>query len=232
MEKNLLVVKSFLAALLFVSSPVELMAQTLTEQITARKEASKGKMDPSIAKEFKRAIQDLRKTGIEKKSVQKGVKAPNFHIGGKPFSEILKGGPVVLKFYRGSWCPYCNLELAAYHKHYGDFKKKGYDLIFLTPDRPSEVKKTLKKNGYTFQMYTDVENAIAKKFGIAFMLDENITKIYKKFGIDLRRAQDNTNNELPMPGTYVIQKDGTISFAHADADYTNRIDPLELLKKL
>jgi peroxiredoxin len=219
-----------LLVLVFIASNVK--AETLTEQLNARKKASKGKINPEVATEFRRATAELRLTGIEKSSLQKGVKAPEFHLGGKPFFHYLEKSPVVLKFYRGSWCPYCNLELAAYHKHYADFKQKGYELIFLTPDRPSEVKKTLKKNGYTFPMFTDIDNVIAKKFGIAFKLDEKVNEIYKKFGIDLMKAQDNTSYELPMPGTYVIQKDGTISFAHADADYTNRIDPLDLLKKL
>lgn len=241
MKKNMLVVKIYLAIFIFVSSPKLILAAdnktspssplTLTEQLEKRKQGSK-KMDPNIKAEFARAIKELRKSGIEKTSKQEGTKAPSFHIGGKPFSETLKNGPVVLKFFRGSWCPYCMLELKAYQNNYSKFQEKGYQLIFLTPDSPKEVAKTLKKNKFTFPMYTDVENAIAKKFGIAFKLDEKVNELYKKFGINLVRAQDNTNNELPMPGTYVIQKDGSISYAHADADYTIRIDPLNLLKKL
>jgi len=241
MKKNMLIVKIYLAMFIFVSSPKLSLAAdnktspssplTLTQELAKRKQGSK-KMDPKIKAEFARAIKELRNSGIEETSKQIGAKAPEFHMGGKPFSETLKNGPVVLKFYRGSWCPYCNLELKAYHQNYSKFKEKGYQLIFLTPDSPREISKTLKKNNYTFPMYTDVENSIAKKFGIAFKLDEKVNELYKKFGINLVRAQDNTNNELPMPGTYIIQKDGTISFAHADADYTNRIDPLDLLKEL
>lgn len=224
--------KFLLVLLLLVVFASNAQAQTLTQQIANRKEAAAKKSPTEVKKEFARAIKELRASGIEKKSIQKGVKAPFFHIAGKPLWEILKEGPIVLKFYRGSWCPYCQLELKAYHKHYKEFKKKGYRLIFLTPDRASEIQKTIKKNGYTFPMYTDVDNAIAKKFGIAFKLDSKVNELYKKFGIKLKRSQDNVNYELPMPGTYVIQKDGKISFAFADADYTNRIDPLELLKEL
>ncbi len=233
MEKNLLAVKSFLILLVFVASPLEIFAaETLTQQLAARKAAGAKKGNTEVKKEFKRATDELRKTGIEKNSLQAGVKVPDFHIGGKPFNEFLKKSPVVLKFYRGSWCPYCRLELAAYQKEYNEFKKKGYQLIFVSPDKEMEIKKLMGKNKFSFQMYSDVNNTIAKKFGIAFKLDKKVSVIYKKFGIDLKKAQDNSNDELPLPGTYVVQKDGMISYAWADADYTNRIDPLELLKKL
>lgn len=233
MEKNLLAVKSFLILLVFVSSPELLYsAETLTQQLAAKKAAGAKKGNAEVKKEFARATKELRKTGIEKNSLQAGVKVPAFHLAGKPFEEFLKKSPVVLKFYRGSWCPYCKLELAAYEEEYTKFKKKGYQLIFVTPDTQSEVRRTMGKGKFSFQMYSDVNNAIAKKFGIAFKLDKKVSVIYKKFGIDLTKAQDNNDNELPLPGTYVIQKDGMVTFAWADADYTNRIDPLELLKKL
>lgn len=220
----------FITLLVLIATNAQ--AQTLTEQIANRKSAAAKKSPKNVKTEFARAIKELRESGIEKKSVQKGVKAPFFHIAGKPLWEILKDGPVVLKFFRGSWCPYCMLELKAYQKHYEEIKKKGYQLIFLTPDSAKEIQKTIKKNGYSFPMYTDVDNAIAKKFGIAFKLDSKVNELYKNFGIDLQRSHGNNNSELPMPGTYVIQKDGKISFAFADADYTKRVDPIELLKKL
>jgi peroxiredoxin len=233
MEKNLLAVKSFLILLIFVSSPEQAFsADTLTTQLAAKKAAGAKSGNSEVKKEFARATKELKETGIEENSLKAGVKVPAFHIQGKPFKEFLKESPVVLKFYRGSWCPYCRLELGAYQKQYKEFKKKGYQLIFITPDKAAEVRRTMGKNKFSFQMYSDVNNSIAKKFGIAFKLDKKVSKIYKKFGIDLMKAQDNSNDELPLPGTYVIQKNGMITFAWADADYTNRIDPLDLLKKL
>ena len=233
MEKNLLAVKSFLILLVFVAAPEQAFTkETLTQQLAARKAAGAKKGNTEVKKEFARATKELRETGIEKNSLQAGVKVPEFHLDGKPFSAYLKKSPIVLKFYRGSWCPYCRLELAAYEKEYNEFKKKGYQLIFVTPDVEAEVRRTMGKGKFRFQMYSDVNNAIAKKFGIAFKVDKKVSKIYKKFGIDLVKAQENSDDELPLPGTYVIQKDGMISFAWSDADYTNRIDPLELLKKL
>lgn len=224
--------KIFIFITLLVLIATNAQAQSLTEQIANKKSAGAKKSPKDVKTEFARAIKELRASGIEKKAIQKGVKAPFFHIAGKPIWETLKDGPIVLKFFRGTWCPYCMLELKAYQKHYKDIQKKGYQLIFLTPDSAKEIQKTIKKNGFSFPMYTDVENAVAKKFGIAFKLDKKVNELYKKFGIDLQRSQDNNNSELPMPGTYVIQKDGKISFAFADADYTKRVDPIELLKKL
>lgn len=104
--------------------------------------------------------------------------------------------------------------------------------MFLTPDTKKEIKKFVMKNDIEFEIYQDVNNTIAKKFGLAFKLEADLLKVYKEFGIDLEKAQDNKLNELPLPGTYIIQKDGKINFAYIDADYKKRIYPKELLKEL
>lgn len=178
------------------------------------------------------ALAELKASGIEQKAIQKGVKAPSFLIAGKNISEYYKEKPVILKFYRGSWCPYCLKELKAYNKEIKTLRAKGYQVLFLTPDTDKEIKKLIKKNSLDLRIYSDKENKIAKKFGLAFKLSDELVKVYKGFGIDLNSAQDNENNELPMPGTYVINKEGKITYAFIDADYKKRIYPQELLKHL
>lgn len=123
------------------------------------------------------------------------------------------------------------IELKEYEKFYPEFLKKGAKLIALVPDTTTQISKTRKRFNLSFPIFRDEDNKIAKKFGIAFKLDEGIVEIYKKFGIKLNESQGNQNNELPMPGTYLINKNGRIIYAFADADYTKRLDPRILLKK-
>jgi peroxiredoxin len=95
-----------------------------------------------------------------------------------------------------------------------------------------EIKKFKNKQNISFNIYQDKDNTVAKKLGIAFKLDPNVKKIYKKFKIDLEKNQENTKDELPMPGTYVINKKGEVTYSFVEPDYTKRLDPVELLKHL
>jgi peroxiredoxin len=203
--------------------------KSLTEEIKNYK--SKSKIPEHIASEFKRATNELKNSGQVSKA-KKLKKVPVFGLKGESFSKFYKNKPVVLKFYRGNWCPYCQLELANYAKFKDQIEAKGYQVIILTPEKASEIKKMKKKHGVPFAIYQDKNNGIAKMFGIAFTLDKKVATMYKGFGIDLAENQGNKNGQLPMPGTYVINKKGEITFAFIDADYSKRLDPVDLLKKL
>lgn len=217
---------------LLLSLNFSLRAETLTQQLAKKKAQSKKKGNSQVKKEFKRAIDDLRRSGIEENSLKVGQRVPGFSLNGKSIRSFYKEGPVILKFYRGGWCPYCLLELQAYQKHLSDFKKLGATLIVLAPDTDKEIAKTKRRFKLSFPIYSDTKNQIADKFGIKFKLDAKVEKIYQKFGIDLKEAQENSEFTLPMPGTYIIDRTGKVIFAFADADYTVRVDPLTVLKEL
>ncbi|MCB9091299.1 MAG: AhpC/TSA family protein [Halobacteriovoraceae bacterium] len=207
-------------------------AKTLAEQIKEKKSRSAGKTPQEVKEAFSKAIEDLRQTGIERTSLQEGVKVPDFSLREKPISDYYKKGPVILKFYRGGWCPYCMLELKEYEKKYPKIKKAGGELIALSPETFKEVLKTKNKHNFTFPMFSDENNEIAKKFGIAFKLDKKVLELYQQFGIDLKENQNNAEEMLPIPGTYIVDKEGVIVYAFADADYTKRAEPSEILKIL
>lgn len=202
---------------------------SLEEKLNLKKKSSKA--SPEIKKQFERALKELKSSGIEQRAVQTGANVPLFKIGGKNISEYYKDSLLVIKFYRGHWCPYCMIELKEYEKFLPQIKARGAKLIALVPDTNKEIAKTKKKFNLTFPIFRDESNKIAKKFGIAFKLDQKISKLYQDFGIDLKTSQGNLDQELPMPGTYLINKKGEIIFAFIDADYTNRLDPRDLLKK-
>jgi peroxiredoxin len=180
---------------------------------------------------MKDATKKLKESGIEKKAVNLGMSVPNFKLDGKAISSFYGKGNIVLKFYRGGWCPYCMTELKDYQSLLSQFKNSGCEVIAITPDLKKEIKKTKKKHGVGFEIYRDADNAIAKKFGLAFQLDKRLLPIYKKYGVDLEVYQGNKSNELPMPGTYLVDKKGKIRYAFLDADYTKRAPAKEVLKE-
>ncbi len=183
-------------------------------------------------KEFARATQELKDSQLEENALGTGVKVPGFKLGAVRFSQHYKKKPIVLKFYRGRWCPYCMLELQEYEKLQGKIKDLGGEFIALVPDTAEIIAKTKRDFGLSFPIYRDQKNRIAKKFGLRFRVDPKVIKYYKEFGIDLEASQGNKRNELPMPGTYVINQEGVIVYSFFDADYTKRANPQDVIKVL
>lgn len=212
----------FLAFIIFPA-----LSAGLQDKLDARRSGSKAPKEVRAIME--RSTNELKESGIEKSAIKEKMSVPEFALGNKSIREILKNGKVVLKFYRGSWCPYCMIELKEYQSMYDKFKKSGCQLIAISPDTKLEIKKMKKNFGFTFPIYADQNNAIAKKFGLAFKLSDDLQSVYKKFGIDLEKSHGNNNQELPLPGTYVIDSNGKVIYAFFDVDYTKRAEPIEVL---
>lgn len=207
-------------------------AESLQDQLNEKKQSSKA--PEAIKSAFEKGIQDLRDSGILKKTLKKGKKIPDFSLMDErgviiPIKKLYSKKPVVLTFYRGGWCPYCLLELKAYEALKSEFDEAGAIIIALVPDEWKEIRKTKGKYNLSFDIFRDKNNNIAKRIGLAFKVDAETLKYYKKFGIDLKKYQGNDNNELPMPGTYVIDTKGVIRFAFADPDYKKRAEPGKVL---
>jgi len=210
-------------------------AESLESQLKVKREASKSKTPKEIKKKMHKGVQTLKESGLADKALGKGKKMPplNFLNANKKriaLYDYLEKGPVVLTFYRGSWCPYCMLELKAYQALVKDFEKYGATVIAVSPDLPMVSKKTKDKNGLEFLVLSDVNNRAAKLIGLSFKVDDDTRAIYKNFGINLSKNQGNDENTLPMPGTYVIDKKGMVQFSYVDPDYTKRAEPSEVLK--
>jgi peroxiredoxin len=214
-------------------------ATPLAEMLSQKKKTFTEKMPKEVVELHEKNIQTLKASGLAKKALNVGDKAPDVevNVGGElhPLSHLYPSGAVVLKFYRGGWCPYCLTELAYYEKLHEDFKKAGARIIALAPDKKEAVAKTKKDRSLSFDITSDTGHAIARKFGLVYKLDSEIAKSLKKNGIDLAAFQGNDKNELAIPATYVIGKDGKIGFAFIDADYRVRAEPsvvLEAVKKI
>lgn len=146
--------------------------------------------------------------------------------------ELLAQGPVVIAFYRGGWCPYCNLELRALQQALASIQGTGATLVAISPETPDNSLTTQEKNELEFQVLSDRDNQVAREFGLVFRLPASLLPIYEDFGIDLIAHNGNNHFELPIPATYVVRQDGTVKYAFANVDYTKRAEPSEIVNAL
>jgi peroxiredoxin len=143
----------------------------------------------------------------------------------------LKDGPVIVTFYRGGWCPYCNLELRAFQQVLPDIRAAGVSLVAISPEKPDDTLSTAEKNALTFEVLSDVGQNVGRTFGLVYEFSEELKSAYKGFGLDIP-AKNGALREwaLPISATYVIDRDGTVIYAHTDADYRDRADPRDIIE--
>ena len=155
-------------------------------------------------------------------------------IDGKPFNlnEAIRNKPTVLIFYRGGWCPYCNMQLSQLQEIEADIIKYGYQIIAISPDRPEKLNESFDKYKMNYLLLSDSYMAGAKAFGIAFKLDESTIKKYGEYGIDLVDASGEKHYSLPVPSVFVIGTDGIVKFKYVNPNYKVRLDANVLLSIL
>ncbi len=166
-----------------------------------------------------------------------GDTAPDFNgidNSGKKIrlKELLKTGDVVLIFYRGQWCPYCNKQLQKVNDSLSLFKAKGASVIAVTPETNENILKTVQKTKATFSIIEDKNLTIMKAYNVNFTVDANTVEKYKTYGIDFSKANGTNGENLPVPATYIIGKNGKIKYSFFNEDYKQRPSVKELLENL
>ena len=157
---------------------------------------------------------------------------PN-HLGEtRSLAALRERGPVVVTFYRGGWCPYCNLELRAYQAVLPEIKAAGATLVAITPELPDASLSTSEKNELEFEVLTDANADYARKLGLVFKLPERLRPIYQGLGINIEEHNGEGQFDLPLAATFVVDIDGFIASAFVDADYTSRAEPSDVVEVL
>ena len=204
-------------------------------------ESAKQKGGPKLTEKdmtvMKKAADDLAKT-LPNPGLAVGTVAPDFILGnadGKQISlsSYLKKGPVVLVFYRGAWCPYCNIHLHALLESLPAFKKYGAQLIAVTPQTPDKSLGQVKKDKFSFEILSDLNYKVAKAYHLYFEVTPELHSLYKsKFGLDIESFNGKGRLGLPVPGTFVINQGGKIVAMHAELDYKERMEPEAIVNAL
>jgi len=183
-------------------------------------------------------IATLASTAQDKpKGLNVDEKAPAFTAKdqqGKKVSlaDQLKKGPVVLVFYRGQWCPYCNKQLKKLEDSLSLITAKGATLIAVTPEKQENISKTIEKTKASYPILFDDGLKIMKSYDVAFAVDDKTIEKYKSYGIDFNEVNGSNGAYLPVPAVYVINKDGLIVFKHFDPNYTKRASVQDILDHL
>lgn len=211
----------------------ETQSPTLKDQLKQKSDEAGKRFPPEMLKTMRDAVQTVRDTGIEKSAKQVGDKALDAELTGwngktVKLSEMWSEGPVVLMWYRGGWCPYCNLQLRAMQQELKAIEGAGAKLIVLTPELPEKAKETAEANDVSFVALHDKNNATARKYGLVFELPESILPLYRD-QLHLADVNGNDAMELPLSAVYVIDTDGKIRYAFLDADYTQRAEPADVV---
>jgi peroxiredoxin len=184
-----------------------------------------------------RATAELIESGQAQRARKAGDTAPEFTLKdpvGQDVSsrDLLAQGPLVVSFYRGVWCPYCNLELQALQAALPEITARGASLVAISPQTAPNSRKSQRENKLDFPILSDVKSEVAAAFGIRFALPQELVGLYRSFKNDLPTFNDDPSWVLPMPARYVIGTDGVIAYAEVNPDYTQRPDPSELLPVL
>ncbi|HEY0802292.1 MAG TPA: peroxiredoxin-like family protein, partial [Steroidobacteraceae bacterium] len=167
------------------------------------------------------------------RALKVGDKAPLFTLtdpDSRPVSlpALLAEGPVALSFYRGVWCPYCNIELQALEGALPELTRLGARLIAISPQSAPNSRKSVRENKLSFPILSDVRNQVAESFGLKFALPDYLIDLYKSLKNDLPNFNGDSSWTLPMPARYVIAPDRTILYAEVNPDYRSRPEPEEM----
>ncbi|WP_444943952.1 peroxiredoxin-like family protein [Microbulbifer sp. ZKSA006] len=210
---------------------------SLQEKLDAFKEVFKKQAPEGAFEAFARSSQELADSGQAERSVKVGEKAPDFALQDSDgnevvLKELLAKGPVILTFYRGVWCPYCNIELQALEEVAEEIKARGATLVAISMQGPGESRKSQRDNKLSFPILTDQGGELANKLGIRWTLQSYVIEFHKMFKVELPTIHRDGEWNLPMPARYVIDTDGTIAYAEVNPDYTRRPEPSDLFPVL
>lgn len=196
-----------------------------------------GRAPAHVIAVMEKATADLVATGQAERALKVGDREPDFTLPGPDGQtvasrDLLARGPLVITFYRGVWCPYCNAELQALQEALPEIQAAGASLVAISPENAANSRKSTRQNELSFPILTDKGNEIAAAFGLRFRLPDDLITIYKGFGNDLPTVNGEPSWTLPMPARFVIAPDGVIAYAEVNPDYTRRPDPADMIPVL
>jgi peroxiredoxin len=214
------------------------MTETLSKQLADYRASWRERVPSDRQALMDQHVAHLAASGIDRSAKRVGDRAPDIRLRdqhGEIFdvATLLAKGPVVVTFYRGGWCPFCNLELKAYQAVLPRIAGAGASMVAISPENPDDTVTTAEKNALGFPVLSDVGHAIGKAFGVVYAFTDDVRQVYDGFKLDIPSKNGTLGDwSLPLSATYVIGRDGVILFADTRVDYRERTDPLDVLQLL
>ncbi|WP_262269444.1 peroxiredoxin-like family protein [Microvirga yunnanensis] len=209
----------------------------LQDKLDAVKADCIANTSPKVTLVRQRAVEALVASGLGERATQAGEQAPAFRLCdgyGRAFSsrEALRRGPIVVVFYRGIWCPYCNLDLRAIELVSRDIRNLGASLVAVSQQTPDNSLETQRRNELSFASLVDAGGKVAHAFGLRWKVSDELRAVEEDCGMDLAAFTSDPSWTLTMPARYVVARDGMIEYADISVDYTRRGEPSELISVL
>ena len=203
---------------------------SLATDLSTFKDGAYARMPKEHSQALSKSIEDFVHTWNPADAINVGEPFPDFSLSdatGKQVSmkELLAKGPLLISFFRGETCPYCNLTLKALQDSLSAFKARGVTLVAISPQLPNYSLAMQEKNALQFPVLSDVGNNLARKLGILFQQPDTLRPILKAFGVDLQARNGDDSFVVPFPASYLIDTKGIIRSAFLDPDYTHRLEP-------
>ena len=210
---------------------------SLKEELDAYRAEFIRKAPPGRAELYDAKVDELRHRFPIQGTQKKGGYAADFVLpdaSGNPvmLSDRLRDGPVVLIFYRGGWCPYCNIQLRAYQRALDEIAALGGQLLAISPQLPDGSLSTAELNKLSFDVLSDLGNRVAKAFGLVYELPEQLREVMRANGKALSELNGDDSWELPLPATYVIAPNRRVVLAAIELDYRERLAPEDVIAAL
>jgi peroxiredoxin len=206
------------------------------KELDELREKSMKNAPPDRLRTSEKGIEEVGKSGVVEKALKVGDRAPDFELpdaNGKKvkLSELISRGPVIVTWYRGGWCPYCNIALRGFQTSLPEIRGAGASLVAISPETPDNSLTTSEKNHLEFQVLSDKGNKAAHAYGVAYKLPKIVADQFKG-RLDLAKYNGDDSSELPLGATYVIDRSGIIRYAFVDADFRKRAEPADVLAAL
>jgi peroxiredoxin len=210
---------------------------TLQEQLDALKARARSLLQPEIIAIHDRATAEMHASGLATRILPVGAAAPSFELpdrNGKQVrsADLLARGRLVVDFFRGRWCPYCIAELEALEAALPQIREASASLVAISPQTVRQTDFLVDQHHFTYPVLSDAGNATARAFGLVYDVPAYLRELYQKSFINLPLANGDQSWTLPLPATYVLERDGTVLYAFADADITRRAPPTDILDAL
>lgn len=211
---------------------------SLREQLAERIAAWKTRVPAEQQAILLRHIEELGNGAIARSMLKVGDIAPAIvlnNVRGESvnLATLLNNGPVIVSFYRGGWCPICNLELKAYQEILPELLSMGASLVAISPEKPTYGLSTVETNALTFEVLCDTGQTVGRAFGLVYDFSNDLKSAYQSFDLDIAARNDTPGEwSLPVSATYVIARSGVIIYAHTDVDYRDRAEPRDVLQAI
>jgi peroxiredoxin len=230
--------KTITSLVAFLALAMNAGADQLRDALDARKAEFEKTASAEKIEEYEKGIESVIASGMLVAALKVGDTAPDFTLKNTVGEEVNlanlpKNGPVVLTWYRGSWCPYCNIALQAYQRKLPEIQKAGAQFVALTPELPDKSLPTTEKFKLGCEVLTDLNNGVAEKFKIVFKMTPWVAKAMEDgFGLQGYNGKDYDKDTLPLSATYIITPDGKIAYVFLDAEYRRRATPEMIIAEL